>query len=78
LRHYQRTGNSWVLNDAEPFFPAFPASVPADHELGSAVAGQGPWLATGAPGGRDSGNQRTGLVYLYAWDDLIFHDRLEE
>jgi hypothetical protein len=77
-RHYQRVGTDWVVNEAEPFFPAFPAPVPADHELGSAFASQGSWLAIGAPGGRDSGNQRTGLVYLFAWDALLFRDRYEE
>lgn len=73
--HYYRDDGEWVLNEVEPFYPG-PLPVPA--ALGSSLAGDGGWLAIGAPGYVDPDDGARGRVLVYAYDNVFFSDRFED
>lgn len=73
-RHYHRDGANWTLNENEPFFEP---SVPQSSALGSSLAGDGGWLAIGAPGYVELGTGPRGRVFVYAYNNDLFNDRFE-
>lgn len=73
-RHYHRDGANWILNEDEPFFEP---SVPQSSALGSSLAGDGGWLAIGAPGYVELGTGPRGRVFVYAYNNALFNDRFE-
>lgn len=74
-QHYYRESGEWVLNEDEPFYTA---SMPAPSALGSSLAGDGGWLAIGAPGYVDPDDGARGRVLVYAYDNVFFSDRFED
>ncbi len=74
-RHYLLDGGSWLLNQNEPFYAA---SAPPPSAAASALAGDGGWLAIGAPAHPTLDDDPSGRVFVYAWNDGLFSDRFEQ